>query len=168
MTDREKIVKLKGEGLTHAQIAAKLDYSVGKVTYQLHLKPKNLVCIICGKEFVAYSQFGSKTCDDEDCRRKHRRANSSKNSKERFEYTEDEPYSDIVNSFIVEDILLGKSIKEMSRVYSRHPKHLEKHIKENLKQDVMEKYVRNFSEYQKEKVRRATNDKLREIREMGK
>lgn len=168
MTDREKIVELRDQGLSHSEIGKRLGFSTGKVTYQLKLKPREVICVICGKKFITYYKYSSKTCGNKDCVSKQRSAGSTKNIDKKFEYTVDEPYSHIINSFIVEDLLLGKSIKEIALTYNRSPKHLEKHIKENLKHDVMEKYVRGFSEYQKEKVRRATYGKLREIREMGK
>ena len=168
MTDREKIVELRDQGLSHSEIGKRLGFSTGKVTYQLKLEPREAICVICGKKFITYYKYSSKTCGNKDCVFKQKSAGSTKNIDKKFEYTVDEPYSHTTNSFIVEDLLLGKSIKEIALTYNRSPKHVEKHIRENLTPSVQMKYVDKFSEYQKMKIRRFTDDKLRGTGEMGK
>lgn len=117
MTEYERIVALRKQGLTQAEIATKVGRSQSNISYILRTGGR--------------AKSGGKKAP-----------------------TVNREYSPLINMFIVEDLLLGATVKEMAETYYRDENDLRNHIETVLTPDVRKKYEKKFSDYQREKLRR--------------
>ena len=158
MIDRKRALKLRKQGLSTTEIAKIMGYSQAGISKALRndYKPKTKrTCPICGDTFMIAGKQKNKTCRNDTCIRKYiaiqQAERYTKLKKEKRLVRE---YSDITNRFIVEDLLLGISIKEIAETYNRGLNDLKKHIENVLTPEVRQQYIRQFSNYQKTKIRR--------------